>query len=232
MECGCADTVLQIFRVSFLPIVTSKDEMYAVMPNEKRIEELLDRARLNDRSALDALARECREDLVTYATSRLGASLRRELSPEDVAHEALLKAFDALGRFEWRGERSFRHWLYGIAEHLMRNALRKRSTSIKNLSIDIPARGDSPSHAVRKSERFDRLEQAIKELSPEHKEVIRLARIEGLKVNEIAKRMRRSPGAIHQLLARAMDQLKHRFGDTGSLSLPDRALDLGSETDE
>ncbi len=205
--------------------------MYAVMPDEKRIEHILERAQHGERAALAALAREYHEELVAFADSRLGPSVRRELGPEDVAQEVLLKAFDALGRFEWRGESSFRQWLYGIAEHLIRNALRKRSASLKNLSIDVPGREDSPSHAARKGERFDRLERAITELRPEHREVIRLARIEGLKVAEIARRMERSPGAIHQLLARAMDQLKRRFGDTESLSLPDRALDVGGETD-
>jgi RNA polymerase sigma-70 factor, ECF subfamily len=205
--------------------------MLAVMPNETRIEGLLQRAQQGERSAFDALAREYREGLVAFADSRLGPSVRRDLGPEDVAQETLLAAFDALGRFEWRGEDSFRHWLYSIAEHLIGNASRKRSTSFKNLSIDVVDGADSPSHAVRKNERFDRLEQAMKELRPEYREVIRLARIERLKVAEIAKRMGRSSGAIHQLLARAMEELKHRFGDTGSLSLPDRALDLGSETD-
>ena len=148
-----------------------------------------------------------------------------------MAQEALLKAFAALGRFEWRGESSFRQWLYGITEHLIRNALRKRSTSLKNLSIDPPAKADSPSHVARKDERFDRLERAMADLSPEHRDVIRLARIDGLKVAEIANRMERSPGAVHQLLTRAMEQLKRRFGDTESLSLPDRPLDLGSKSD-
>lgn len=62
--------------------------------------------------------------------------------------------------------------------------------------------------------------------------MIRLARIDGLKVAEIARRMGRSPGAIHQLLARAMDELKRRFGDTESLSLPERILDFDSEPRE
>ena len=205
--------------------------MDMVMRNEEQIEELLERAQRGESSAFDGLAREYRDDLVAFADSRLGRPLLRQLGPEDVAQETLLKAFDALDRFEWRGERSFRQWLYGIAEHLIRNALRKRSTSIKSLSIDVPTGGEPPSHAARKAERFDRLERAIEQLSPEHREVIRLARIEGLKVAEISKRMGRTPGAIHQLLSRAMDQLKRHFGDTASLSLPDRALDLGSESD-
>jgi RNA polymerase sigma-70 factor (ECF subfamily) len=205
--------------------------MQAVMTDQERIEDLLERARQGEPSALDALAREYRDELVAFADSRLGPSLRRELGPEDVAQETLLKALGALGRFEWRGESSFRRWLCGIAEHLIRNASRRRSASLKSLSIDLPGGVDSPSHAARKRERFERLERAIQELRPEHREVLRLARIEGLKVDEIARRMRRSPGAIHKLLARAMEQLKRRFGDTASLGLPDRALDFRSETD-
>ena len=205
--------------------------MNTIMTNETRIEDLLEQARRGERSALDELTLVYRDELVSFADSRLGPSARRELGPEDVAQETLVKAFDALARFEWRGEDSFRRWLLGIAEHLIRNASRKRSTSLKSLSLDVPGGGDSPSHDQRKNERFDRLERAIAELSPEHREVIRLARIEGLRVAEIAERLQRSPGAIHQLLARAMDQLRHRFGDTASLSLPDRALDFGSEPD-
>jgi RNA polymerase sigma factor (sigma-70 family) len=134
------------------------------MPDEKRIINLLERAKQGEHSALDELALEYRDELVAFADSRLGPSLHRELGPEDVAHEALLKAFKALGKFEWRGESSFRQWLFSISEHLIRNALRKRSISLKNLSIDVPGSGDSPSHALRKDERFIRLEQAIKDL--------------------------------------------------------------------
>ncbi len=219
------------FRVSFPLLVTYMGEMYAVMLNENRIEELLERARHGERPALDALDQEYRQDLIAFADSRLRPALRSSLGPEDVAQEALVKAFGALGRFEWRGESSFRSWLFSIAEHLIGNAARKRSTALATLSIDAPGTDDSPSHAVRKQERFERLEQAMKELRPEHRQVIYLARIEGLKVAEIAKRMQRSPGAVHQLLARAMEQLKHRFGDTASMSLPDKAMDLGSGTD-
>ena len=61
-------------------------------------------------------------------------------------------------------------------------------------------------------------------LSPDHRKVIELARLEGLKIQDIARRMQRSPGAVKQLLSRALDQLKSRFGDTESLNLPGRAL--------
>ena len=76
---------LERFRVSFSRLVTSRGEMNAVMPHEKRIEDLLKRARAGERSALDGLALEYREDLVAFADSRLGPALRRAIGPEDVA---------------------------------------------------------------------------------------------------------------------------------------------------
>jgi hypothetical protein len=40
----------------------------------------------------------------------------------------------------------------------------------------------------------------------------------------VSRRMQRTPGAVKQLLSRALDQLRNRFGDTASLGLPDRPL--------
>ena len=62
-------------------------------------------------------------------------------------------------------------------------------------------------------------------LSDDHRQVIILARIEGLKMSEIAERMNRSPGAVRILLFRAMQELKKKFGNTESLHLPERSLE-------
>ncbi|MBN1419388.1 MAG: sigma-70 region 4 domain-containing protein, partial [Planctomycetes bacterium] len=59
---------------------------------------------------------------------------------------------------------------------------------------------------------------------PEYREAIRLARIEGLKVKEIAERLGKSPGAVKHLLARGLKELRRRFGETESFHLPDRNL--------
>ena len=55
----------------------------------------------------------------------------------------------------------------------------------------------SPSHGVRRKERFERLQHAVDSLSPEYREVILLARIKGMRLAEIAKRMGRSPCKWH-----------------------------------
>ena len=88
----------------------------------------------------------------------------------------------------------------------------------------MPGAIDSPSKNLRRNERFDRLKDSLESLSPEHREVILLMRIEGLPVEEVAKRMNRSPKATRQLLWRALKDLRESFGDTESLGLPERRL--------
>ena len=85
--------------------------------------------------------------------------------------------------------------------------------------------GTNPSQALRRNERFERLKRALKALPPDHAQVIFLARIQGLPVKEVARRMERTPEATSMLLLRALMKLKTAFGNTESLHLPDRSLE-------
>ena len=49
-----------------------------------------------------------------------------------------------------------------------------------------------------------------------------LARIDGLSIEEVARRMNRSPNAVSHILLRALRKLRESLGDTESLHLPDR----------
>ncbi len=89
---------------------------------------------------------------------------------------------------------------------------------------EVSAGSGSPSRDLRRGERFDRLEQAIERLSADHREVVLLTRIEGLALAAVARRMGRSEEATKKLLWRALRELRRHFGDTESLSLPDRSL--------
>ncbi|MBI4583032.1 MAG: hypothetical protein HY717_03265 [Planctomycetes bacterium] len=52
--------------------------------------------------------------------------------------------------------------------------------------------------------------------------------MKGLRIQEIAARMKRSPNAVSHLLSRALTELKEAFGDTESLNLPPWRLDEGA----
>jgi RNA polymerase sigma-70 factor (ECF subfamily) len=147
------------------------------------------------------------------------------LEVEDVLQETILRALGGLEKFEWRDEDSFIHWLAGIARIVMLQGRdRARRDRLRPLADDIPARTLSQSRVLRRAERFDRLEAALRTLSQDHRQVIMLAQVKKLPMKEIAKSMGRSPGAVSNLLMRAIERLKEAFGDTESLHLPPRAL--------
>ncbi len=86
---------------------------------------------------------------------------------------------------------------------------------------DLTGDGTSPSKGIRRRERLARLEVSMKTLSPDYRTVLRLSRIDGLSIKEIAKQMGRSESAVKNLLLRATKQLRQSFGDTASLNLGD-----------
>ena len=70
-------------------------------------------------------------------------------------------------------------------------------------------------------------------LPPDYREVLRLSQLERLKVKEIATRMNRSEYSVKHLMARALCKLRDSFGDTESLSLPERPIQVeGGDRDE
>ena len=192
---------------------------------------LVSRAKTGDRTAFESLVAEYTEELRDRIGFRMGPQVRGKLEPEDVLQETFLRAFQSIEHFTWRGDASFLRWLQSIAENRIRDAVKgPRGERMLQLSDQIGARSPSPSTNLRRDERFDRLNRSLAHLSPDHREVILLSRIEGLKLRAVARRMDRSENAVKNLLLRALRELKSRFGDTASLGLPDRRL--GEESDE
>ncbi len=189
---------------------------------------LVERARQGDADAFGELFRLFRDHLLGTIRTRTGEALATALDPEDVLQDTYVRALGSISRFEWRGEGSTVRWLQGIASHLLLDAARRRARN-KQLQIDRDPASDDPSASRdgRRKERFERLERAFQDLKPEYRKVLRLARIEGLQIGEIAARTGKSVSAISNLLLRATKQLKQGFGDTQSLHLGDRRFGEG-----
>lgn len=191
-----------------------------------RFRDLVREAQVGNRGAFDKVISEVETRLRSALRARIGPHLRGRLDPEDVFQDTLTRAFESLGRFEWQGDGSFLRWLLGIAENLIRAAADKQKRRAV-LEIEQPASAPSQvsaGRALQREERFDRLEKAMQSLSPDHREVIVLARIQGLQIAEIAKRLGRSKSAVKNRLLRALKELKSLFGDTESFHLPDRRM--------
>ncbi len=203
-----------------------------VMSTEEE-QALVERAGQGNREAFDTLVGRSRKELERHVASRLGGRLRGKLERDDLLQETVARALESIGRFEWQGEGSFRRWLFGIAENVTREAARKlrRGPDLEAFP-DLPGTDSSPSKHVRRSERFERLQEAIRRLSPDHRRVILLVRIEGLTIREVAERMERSVSSVKNLLLRAMRAMRETLPETESLTLPPRRLEGEEDDDE
>jgi RNA polymerase sigma-70 factor, ECF subfamily len=188
-----------------------------VMEGQNRTQIILEQAREGDREAFDRLVERVRGPLEALIRSRIEKSGQKSLDAAEVLQETLVRAFQCLGRFTWRGEGSFQAWLGGIARHVILKALRPGQFA-RTLEIpqDVPAPDLTASKILRRKERYTRFQEALNGLSPSHREVIHLARFEGLALEEVAARMGRSKDAVKQLLSRAIRELRQTFGKTGS----------------
>jgi RNA polymerase sigma-70 factor (ECF subfamily) len=203
--------------------------------------DLVRKARGGDREAFDGLMERYRRRLEVLVHLRMGPRLRAKFEVQDIVQEASLGAFESIARFEWRGEESFYRWLVTIAMNAIRDHARYLEAEMRagnEVSLDVlddagggnasllAAEPVTPLRNLIRYERFQRLEKALDALSPEHREVIVLVRLERLPLREIAQKMHRTEGAVSMLVVRALQELRNVFKATDSLHLP--ALRLGA----
>jgi len=197
------------------------------MVTSNPLRDLLERSQAGDRRAFELLSERFRERLRLQVDARLGRSVRGAVDADDIVQEVFARALTSIRKVEWHGEERLYRWFAGIAEHLIQNAAKKRAPRTLEVLPDRPASTVSPSRRLQREERLARLEKALDGLTPDQKRAVILARIDGLQVQEIARRMDRSPDAVSKLLARALLALRQSFGDTESLHLPDRGRRSG-----
>ncbi len=188
---------------------------------------LVGAARSGSREAYEQLFRMYREDLERRARAHLGPRASG-IDASDLVQETLTDAVRGFERFEPRGAGSFRGWLARILENRLLQVVRaekreKRDTAREEPLVQsggsaaagtprVQASATSPSQgAVRREER-EQIEGALAALPPDQAEVIRLVKLEELRLDEVAQRMGRSENAVKKLLARALLRLRGELG--------------------
>ena len=195
--------------------------MQVVMADRLEIPRLLERAKQGDRGAFDEVVTCSQGDLAAFIQRRIRPELRNQLDVQALTNDTLARAFESLERFTGHDVDCWFAWLAGIAKKVVLKEIERLNRSrVFELDRDIATTQPSPSRVLRREERFERLNMALEGLSEDHRDVIRLCRIEGRRIQDAAKLMSRSPGAVKMLLWRALKELKEKFGDTESLNLP------------
>src|SRR5574341_581496 len=162
--CGGPGTP-SVFRVGFRPLARYQGEKGVRMAPEEEERSLVLRAQGGERPAFDRLFVLHRPRIESLIRSRLRTGLRQEAEVEDVLQETLLRAFRSIRRFAWEGEGSFLRWLGSIAEHLIVDLARRAERGPRApLDPDVAGSGVTQSKALRREERFDRLQEALRTL--------------------------------------------------------------------
>ncbi len=129
---------------------------------------------------------------------------------EDLTQEAFFKAFRALDG--WRGEASFRSWLFRIAGNLSKDVFRRRKglrvVSIDDHEVVDPA---DPAGEVRALETEAQLLAELERLPRLQREVFLLRVQQGLEYEEICATLGTTPGAARVHYHHAVKRLKERI---------------------
>lgn len=191
--------------------------------------ELLNRAVKGDNQALSALLR--RHGPPVEASLQIGKIWQTVLEPADVMQVTYLEAFLRIGTFDLDRASSFQAWLWQIAENNLRDAIRglerkkkpqprdrvkpgRHEDSLVGLYNMLGSPSATPSRKVGNKEACQMLETCIQALPSRYATVIRLYDLEGQPIDEVARTVGKSTGAVHMLRARAHDRLREHMGSS------------------
>lgn len=104
-------------------------------------------------------------------------------------------------------------WLYGVARRVLANQARahRRRGRLHDRLVNQFTQHHSPSSRLEAAEGFERVTEALNQLSVEDAELLRLIAWEGLTPSEIASVMDLEPEAVRQRLHRARKRLRKQL---------------------
>lgn len=176
--------------------------------------ELLERARNGDSQAFGVLVERYQRRVVGVAQ----AVVHNQDDAIELAQETFVRAYENLAKFESRS--SFSTWLYRIAANLSidfrrregrHQVLRGEDAETEINRLPSPT-GDSYQETVR-TELSGRINEALKELTPEHRAVILLREVEGLSYDEISEVLQVPRGTVMSRLHYARGRMRATLKD-------------------
>ena len=187
-----------------------------------------------DVSELDLVKRcqagdtEAFDELVTRYRTRIFGMIYNMVHSEqdawDLAQDSFVKAWKSIKRF--RGHSSFYTWIYRIVMNVTIDWLRKKQVKggsefddaihlkeIDPASKTLPKADALPYEKMEQSEIRGRIDNAIAQLSPEHRAVILMKEIEEMQYHEIAEMLGCSIGTVMSRLFYARKKLQNLLRD-------------------
>jgi RNA polymerase sigma-70 factor, ECF subfamily len=184
--------------------------------SEQLDEDLVLRVQQGDKSAFDLLVIKYQHKIIQL----VNRYVRDPSEAQDVAQEAFVKAYRALGNF--RGDSAFYTWLYRIAINTAKNYLVSRSRRSSDYQIDIQdaealenapqLQGmETPERLLLNEEIINTIKTAIDKLPEEMRTAITLREFEGMSYEEIAEAMDCPVGTVRSRIFRAREAIDNKL---------------------
>lgn len=194
--------------------------------------ELLRRVRKGQPQQLGALLEIYRNYLYLLADSQLDRKLRARSSPSDIVQDTMLEAHRDFHQFRGGSEGEFIRWLRQILINNLSRSIQmhvlaekrdiRREVPLEHLHASFErstvrlravfdGREESPSSNASRRERAVLLADIMRRLPPDHRNVLMLRNMQGLRFDEVATQMERSVPAAKMLWIRAIKQLRTRL---------------------
>ncbi len=136
--------------------------------------------------------------------------LKNAEAAEDATQEVFVKMMRHANQFQ--GDAKLSTWLFSIAANWCRDYLRKADNKAKeaeDVLVTLAAPNElGPERTLEQRQDAERIQRALKVLTPEQREAILLSRYQGLSYAEIAQIAGCSEGAVKTRVFRAMETLK------------------------
>lgn len=186
--------------------------------SEREVDQLLvERVQQGDNKAFDLLVLKYQHKIVSLITRYV----HDHAEALDVAQEAFIKAYRAIGRF--RGDSAFYTWMYRIAintakNHLVSMSRRPPASDLDAQDAEQFVLGDSrlkdtasPEQELARSELQTAIDKAISGLPDDLRTAITLREMEGMSYEEIAITMDCPIGTVRSRIFRAREAIDQQL---------------------
>ena len=175
-------------------------------PETARDDALMARLQDGDRAAFEQLFLEYRDPVWRFFRRRVADAGRAE----ELSQDTFLSLLSGAGRFEGRG--SCRSYLFGIAYNLLMD-WRRRSRSFEPLDSDTHAANPNPDTAIW-------VQDALRRLEPEEREILMLREYEQLSYQEMADVLALPVNTVRSRLFRARAAMRDALAER-TMEAPD-----------
>lgn len=181
---------------------------------------LVERFKRGETEAFSLIFRKYRRRLAVLVHYKMSAELRGTVEVDDILQEVFLAAAKDMGNFTYESPGSLMAWLSRISNHVVVDAVRYekrgkrhaeemlRFRSKSNPAGPEPVDKDTPSQVFARAEGMQILLEKLDALPADYREMILLAKFEGLTTKEISERVKKTRESVALTLHRALKRFR------------------------